>query len=181
MKASYMKPVSIVVATDDAGGIAKNGKMPWPSHHFKNSTIGSTKFDCTTAGGVCIMGRKTYESIAANRKGENSMLQTALLSGRESYVLSRDPNFNPVGAMKGKGLRQVIENLPDNDLREIFVIGGEKLFVEALTWCNKVYVTAIKRKYECDRFFPAKYLMKNYKIDSGEESDNMYFVNYIRL
>jgi len=164
-----MKPISIIVAIDEGGGIGKSGKLPW---HFPKDL---QHFKDVTNGGVCIMGRRSYEEIAKKRKGK-----VPLLPDRESYVLSRNPDFNPVGAMKGRGLRQVIENLPRDETREIFVIGGEKLFIEALSWADTVYVTAIKRRYECDRYFPVKYLMKNYKIDSGEELDNMYFVKYIR-
>jgi dihydrofolate reductase len=167
MRGSYCKPVSIIVAVDEGGGFGKNGKIPWrfpkDSQHFKD----------VTSGGICIMGKRTYNEIAEKREGQT------LLPNRDSYVLSRSAGFNPVGAMKGKGLRQVIENIPTDDHRKIFVIGGEKLFVEALSWCNKVYLTVIKREYDCDRHFPVKFLSENYKIDSGEELKNMYFVNYI--
>ena len=103
-----------------------------------------------------------------------------LLSGRECFVLSRNENFKPIGAERAASLRQAVESLGQDETREIFVIGGEKLFIEGLSWANKIYLTVIKGNYDCDRFFPLQSLVKNYKIDSGEELDNMYFVEYIR-
>ena len=188
-----MKDVSIIVAVDIRGGFGKGGKIPW---HFPEDF---KHFKDTTMGGICIMGRRTYDDILEMSGRDNKAIQTygevqgmgspaqppldintPILPGRESYVLSRNEGFEPLGAKRGKGLRQVVEELPRDDTREIFVLGGEKLFIEALGWANKIYMTVIKGEYDCDRFFPIQVLSKRYKIDSGKEMDEMYFIEYIR-
>lgn len=179
-----MRPVSIVVATDSLGGFGYKGKIPWKCpedlKHFKQ----------VTDGGICIMGRKTYDDMYKMSGRENEpthigsppveVKPSPILPNRESYVLSRNEEFEPVGAKRAKGLRQVVDFLPRDDDREIFILGGEKLFIEALPSAETIYMTVMKKQYKCDRFFPIKYLSKNYKIDSGEELDKMYFVKYIR-
>jgi dihydrofolate reductase len=177
--------INIIVACDRNGGIGVQGKIPW---HFPEDF---KHFKDTTMGGVCIMGRRTYEEIVQMSGRKNKAIETGspaqqstetkpLLDGRECFVLSRDANFKPVGAERAAGVRDVIEKLDAADTREIFVIGGEKLFIQALAWTNKIYMTIIKNVYECDRFFPIQILSKNYRIDSGEELDEMYFVRYIK-
>jgi dihydrofolate reductase len=187
-----MKNISIIVACDENGGIGFQGKIPW---HFPEDF---KHFKDTTMGGVCIMGRKTYEEILEMSGGGNKAIQAyeevehigspvqqpteikPLLDGRESFVLSNDANFSPVGAQRAAGLREAIEGLDNTDTCEIFVIGGEKLFIQALAWTDKIHMTIIKKEYDCDRFFPIQTLSKNYKIDLGEELDEMYFVRYIK-
>jgi len=180
-----MRPVTIVVATDLQGGFGYKGKIPWKIPEDLK------RFQQITDGGICIMGRRTYEDMykMSGRKNEPTHIgsppvevqPSPILSNRESYVLSRDENFNPIGATRAKGIRPVIDFLPDDDRRQIFVIGGEKLFIEVLPWTETIYMSVVKKQYKCDRFFPIKYLQQNYKIDSGEETDKMYNVKYIRI
>lgn len=178
-----MKPVNIIVAVDLAGGFAKDGQIPWDIkedlRHFKE----------TTTGGVCIMGRRTYEDIA-NRKlpapGDD------ILPGRESFVISRDPDFAPAGAVRVAGMNEAISALDFDDKREIFVIGGELLFREALPFAKRVIMTVVNDFYDCDKFFDVKYVDKYFnivrvmnkdgRIVSGthKSKDNFLFFEYHR-
>ena len=44
----------------------------------------------------------------------------------------------------------------DKKFKEIYIIGGEKVYNEALNLniINNIYMTKIKNNYECDTFFP---------------------------
>jgi len=167
-----MRLVSIIVAVDEEGGFGKEGKIPWDfkedMNHFKE----------VTKGAICIMGRRTYEDMVEMRKGKQ--IGKSILPGRTCFVVTSNPDYDAKGAQAVASMRYAIEGLEESDQREIFVIGGEKMYIEALAWSNKIYMTVIKGIYKCDRFFPIKTLPKDYKIDSGEELDNMYFVRYIR-
>ena len=72
-----MKPFSIVVAIDRAGGIGREGKLPWnlPADmaRFKEITQGE-------GGNAVIMGRKTWDSIPEKFQP---------LPGRLNVVLTR--------------------------------------------------------------------------------------------
>ena len=172
-----MKPLSIIVAVDEAGGFGKDGKIPWDIpedlKHFKE----------VTTGGVCIMGRKTYEDmlemVKARKKGKGKIKE--ILPKRESYVVTSDPDFKAEGATVVQSIRAAVESLDENDKREIFVIGGYRMFIEALSWTTTIYMTVVKGEpYQCDKKFPIEVLNKGYRIVDGNQTDKLYFVTYKR-
>lgn len=171
---------SIIVAVDEEGGFGKGGKIPW---HFPEDF---KHFQDTTKGSICIMGRRTYNEILEHaekrwKKSKAKKKKLELLPGRESIVLSRNPELEVKGATLQPNLQAAIDSLKEDDKRPIFIIGGEKLFTEALPRTDTVYLTVVKGlPYKCDRFFPVHYLKSNFKIDSGTETDKLYFVNYTR-
>lgn len=182
-----MKQVSLVVAVDNTGGFGRQGKIPW---HFPEDL---KHFQEITTGGVCIMGRKTAEDLLtyaqkrwkvregySSRDRERDTEERELLPNRECIVLSGKKKLKIEGASVHPSIRSAIESLPSNDTREIFVIGGEKVFVEALAWTKKIYLTIIKGNYYCDRHFPTKVLTDQFVITDAKETDDMYFVEYTK-
>jgi len=188
--------LSIVVAVDEDGGFGKDGKIPWDIpedlRHFKE----------VTSGGVCIMGRKTYEDMHAmfmDRKKpkiidvdeevetientvnikQSAIPPDAILHGRQSFVVTSDAEYTPVGATAVQTIRGAIQQLDEQDNREIFVVGGHRMFIEALSWTTTIYLTIIKNeRYQCDKKFPIEILNKEYRIVNGEETEKLYFVTY---
>lgn len=179
-----IRSLQIVVAVDASGGFAKDGKIPW------NLPDDLKRFKELTVGQICIMGRTTYEDILDGRKKRdittNSSSTTEidkpmeLLRGRESIVLSSDENFAPIGARSATSLRVACDSIDDNDKRLIFIIGGRKLFIEALSWDPMIHLTVVKSEtgFFCDRFFPMEAL-KKYFIASGKEYKDAYFLTYV--
>lgn len=174
----YPDKLAIIVAVDQRGGFAKDFKIPWNfPEDFKH-------FQKTTKGHVCVMGRHTYEEILERRKARDQEKNITspidqILPDRESYVVTTSTMEMP-GATKVEGLRIVGDNLKDDD-RTIFVLGGRRLFVEALAHTQTVYMTIIKQQYNCDMFFPVDYIDKNFKIIDGSQNDDMYFIKYERI
>ncbi len=187
--------LSIIVAVDEEGGFGLNGKIPWnineDMEHFRN----------VTSGGICIMGKNTYEDIHAivsSRKKKDAhmceqdkidgsphvddnkvLIDTPILADRQSFVITTDINYKTPGVTPAISIANAIQMLDEHDNRQIFVIGGYRLFVEALSWTNMIYMTVIKNKrYNCDRFFPIEVLNKYYKIIDGKETDKLYFLTY---
>jgi dihydrofolate reductase len=128
--------ISMIVAVDDAGGIGKDGGIPW---HFKEDM---KYFARTTKNSTCIMGRKTYDSmIEVLGKRKN------LLKGRQSIVISRNPDLDPVGAELVKSLSEALTVATRED---VFIIGGEGIYREGLGLADRVYITRIPGYYRCD-------------------------------
>src|SRR5271157_2087743 len=176
-----MKPI-IIVAVDCEGGFGKEGKIPWflpeDFEHFKKITTGH----------VCVMGKRTYEEMLETRIqryiARNVKLPiNEILRNRESYVISNREGFTTPGATKVRDLGSVTTKMNStNDQRKLFVIGGRRLFVEALSTTDTIRMTVLKgEKYNCDVFFPVDVVNKKFKIVSGKETEKAYFVDYKRI
>jgi dihydrofolate reductase len=169
----------IVVAVDERGGFGKDGKIPWnlpeDLQHFRNLTNGH----------VCVMGRHTYNDLLDTRvkhkamNGNNDPI-VEILPGRESYVVTSNKEYKAPGATVVDNLGRV-QDLMKADPRKLFVIGGYRLFVQALSWCNTAHVTVVKGdSYNCDVSFPIEVLNKKFTIVSGKQTEKAYYVVYQR-
>jgi dihydrofolate reductase len=112
--------------------IGKENKLPW---HIPDELRWFKKM---TTGNVIIMGRKTWESIGKP------------LPNRETIVLSRS-RLEVAGV---RTIQSLAELEPEADPRDYFIVGGARLFAEALPLCSDVYLTLVKREVEGDVFFP---------------------------
>lgn len=173
-------PVNIIVAVDETGGFGKDGKIPW---HFPEDL---KHFQSITKNTTCIMGRKTYQDMlemVVERKKKKSPKEKIIkideiLPGRECFVVSRTLK-TVQGATVVPRLRKA---MVDATKKEIFVIGGELMYTEALPWTKMIHLTVVKGHYNCDRFFPLDYLDKHFKIAGGKKiSDNLLYVKYKRV
>ena len=139
--------VYIIVAADEKNGIGKNGKLPWhlteDMAFFKNTT--SEVFNDSKKNMV-IMGRKTWESIPKKFRP---------LQKRKNVILTRQAHYNAPGAITKASLDQAF-NIADDDIENIFIIGGAQVFAETLKHprLTGIYMTKINNGYECDTFFP---------------------------
>ena len=129
-----MTNLTLIVATDNAGGIGMRNTLPWklPQDlaHFKR----------TTTGHPILMGRKTFDSIGRP------------LPNRRNIVISRNPNWQHDGVEAVTSLDQA---LALTDVAEVFVIGGAEIYTLALPSANRLIVTEISQRFECDAFFPS--------------------------
>ena len=168
------RPINIIVAVDCAGGFGKGGNIPW---HFSEDL---KRFKKITDKAACIMGRKTYDDMLEMVKKRNKDKEiTELLPNRQCIVVTSDVNKELEGATRASSLNDAIKQAHGN--REIFVVGGEKMYVEALSAARRVEMTIVKgESYDCDRFFPVEYLHEKFKITEGEQTDDLYFVTYNR-
>jgi len=128
--------MNIIVAVCKGGGIGKDGKIPWKIKKdlewFKKETTRGEK-------NAVIMGRKTWESLPFKP-----------LPDRKNIVLSSLslPDVECV-----KSFEEALKIVKEYD--NIYVIGGEKVYKEALKHklLKYVYITYIYESFPCDRFF----------------------------
>lgn len=177
-----MKPFRpiIIVAVDAYGGFGKDGRIPW---HLPEDL---KRFKMITEDHICVMGRRTYTDILEARqirdkeKGITEPIKE-ILRGRLSFVVTSNEKLETPGAIKIKDMGEVSLHIPSNDRREIFVIGGRRMFFQALSWCDRIFMTVVKGEtYDCDVFFPIEVLNKKWKIVSGDQTEKAYFVVYNR-
>lgn len=115
--------------------IGAGNKLPW---HLPADL---KRFKALTLGHHIIMGRKTFESIGR------------LLPGRTNVVITRNPAWRFEGAVVADSLQRALELAAGDS--EVFVIGGEEVFREALPVADRIYFTEIERHFEGDVYFPA--------------------------
>src|SRR6201996_6394068 len=84
-------PLVLIAAVARNGVIGANGGLPWRlSSDLK-------RFKALTLGKPLVMGRKTFESIGR------------ALPGRETIVVTRDPEFAPSGVLVAHGLAAALD------------------------------------------------------------------------
>ena len=114
--------------------IGANNQLPW---HLPEDL---KHFRALTMGHVIIMGRKTYESIGR------------LLPGRKSLIVSRNPDYVVSGAHVVSSLTEAFAVCENES--ELFVIGGAELYLTALGFSQRIYMTEINLEVEGDAYFP---------------------------
>ena len=128
-----MTIISLIAAIDECRGLGKNNQLlchlPADLKHFKEVTFGKP----------IIMGRKTFESIGR------------VLPGRLNIILSRQDLYIK-DATVVKSLSQALDL--SRDTPEVMIIGGAKLFEQALALAQRVYLTLIHHRFDADVFFP---------------------------
>jgi len=124
--------LSLIVATDAAGLIGRQGQLPWrlPNDlkHFKQLTLGKT----------VLMGRKTWDSLGRP------------LPQRDNWVLTRDPRFRPEGARVFAGLQEALAAAPG----ELMIIGGGELYRQSLPLARIIHLTEVHAQLQGDAWFP---------------------------
>jgi dihydrofolate reductase len=136
---------TIIAAVAANNVIGKRGDLPW----YLPEDL--KRFKELTSGHPVIMGRKTYESIIA-RIGKP-------LPGRTHYVLTRNPEEYQVQSEFQDQVKlfssfdKAVEAAQTED-PEVFIIGGEKVFADALPKADRLELTEVHKDYEGDAYFP---------------------------
>lgn len=170
--------VNFIVATDNKGGIGKDGCLPW---HIPEEL---KYFQKITDGHVVVMGRNTYFSIPEKHRPLSNRLNLVLTNDEELLKNNHDKsnlkffnmnNYNGVldktvnitdfeDRIKLITLYSFVKNNNTYCNKEIFIIGGEKVYDLYFNLLNNIkynelqlnyiYLTYINKDYKCDTFFP---------------------------
>ena len=97
-----------------------------------------------TMGGVVGMGRKTWESIPPKYRP---------LQGRTNIVLSHDPNYDTMGG--AHVVCDGIEAIIQADNKDLFIIGGAKLYKQFLPIADRIELTIVDTVSAGDAYFPS--------------------------
>ncbi len=128
------KALALSVAVGENGAIGKGGGLPWDYPEDR------AHFDAITRGHVVIMGRRTWEET-----GEP-------LPHRDNVVVTRSGAEEFPGATVVRSLAEAVRYAQAKD-DEPFVIGGVRLFEEAMPLVTRVYITRIPESPAGDAFF----------------------------
>ncbi len=161
---------ALVAAVARNGVIGREGGMPWhlpeDLNHFKQ----------TTTGHPVVMGRRTYESIAAHLDGP--------LPDRHSVVLSTGALDLPAGAEvvgSVEEARRAAEEAAERmGVETVYVVGGATVYEQFLPHASRLVLTELDEAYEGDTVFPA-YDEERWTEVERESHDGFDFVTYERV
>ncbi len=139
--------------------IGKNGKLPW---HIPEDLA---RFKQLTTGHTVIMGRKTFDSLDKpfpNRV--NIVITSNVINGVKSYP----------------SLEFALQAL--NNEKEVFVIGGGRVYTDALRLADELRLTLLDRDVDGDTYFPPyqEILKRNFRLIKEEHGTGVTFAHYIR-
>lgn len=150
------RPVVIVVAAARDGVIGREGALPW------RQKTDLRRFRDITIGKPLIMGRKTFASIGR------------ALPGRETIVLTRDPDFSAAGVHVAGTLAEALalaERLGESmGATEIVVAGGAEVYAQTLPHASRIELTQIEAAPDGDARFPALDALAWVEIARSEHS-----------
>jgi len=127
--------ISHLVAASENNVIGKNNQLPWnlpdDFKYFKNKTWGMP----------VIMGRNTFESLANSLPGRFNIVVTSQNLNKENIIVAHS-----IDEAIAKGI--------ETDCKEIFIIGGGKIFEQSMNIVNRIYITRVHTIIDGDAFYP---------------------------
>lgn len=133
--------VSVIVAMGDNRAIGKDNRLLW------RLPADMKFFKETTSGHPIITGRRNYESIPEAFRP---------LPNRKNIVVTSQRGYAAPGAVVVHSLEDALAEARKIADGEIFVIGGGKVYAEALEkkLIDRMYITHVHADFEADTFFP---------------------------
>jgi dihydrofolate reductase len=128
--------ISLIVAMDERGGIAWQGKLPW------RLPAELKLFKQTTLGHHLLMGRKTFESVGKP------------LPGRTTIVITRQRAYHPEGCLVTHSLEDGLFLAQSRGEAEVYVCGGGEIYRQALPLADRIYLTVVHTIAAADMVFP---------------------------
>lgn len=155
-----MQPIILIAAVADNNVIGNNGKLPW---HIPDDF---KLFKDNTSGNTVVMGRRTFESIGRPLPNRNNIVVSSTLGEQEGITVC-------------KTLDEALEKARKFE-KKIFIIGGARMYKEAMPIADKLYISHVSGKYEGDTFFPDIDLDK-WRPARIEGHKDFKFVEYVRI
>ena len=177
-KMEYCK-LEAILAYDLNNGISKNGAIPW------KSKTDLSFFYNTTKGNVVIMGRTTFLSLPENCRPLKNRLNIVLTSKPELY--SNDEKYKNVDNLIFTSDKNVYQEILQNKEKyqtflspdfKIIIIGGKQIYEMYFPLCETVWVTRIKKDYQCDLIIDYDFAKQFKDREIIKDDDELVIVKY---
>ena len=128
--------LSHIVAASENNIIGVKNGLPWKLSadfkYFKNKTWAMP----------VIMGRNTFESMEKD------------LPGRINIVVTSKTDWHPKNVFSVHNISDAVEKAKESEAKEIFIIGGGKIFKETLDMVDRIYLTRVHATINGDTYYP---------------------------
>ena len=154
--------MNLIAAVDNKWGIGYKNKLlisiPDDMKCFKEITMGK----------VCVMGRKTLESLPGGRP----------LSGRVNIVLTSDTTYKKSDVIVVNSVEAALEKLKEYDTNDVFIIGGESIYEQFMPYIDTAYITYIDYAYQADKHLTNLDKLSQWKLVKESEEQTYFDVEY---
>lgn len=154
--------MNLIAAVDNRWGIGYKNKLlisiPDDMKCFKEITMGK----------VCVMGRKTLESLPGGRP----------LGGRVNIVLTTDTTYKKNDVIVVNSVGETLEKLKEYDTKDVFIIGGESIYEQFLPYVDTAYITYIDYTYQSDKHLANLDELPQWKMVKESEEQTYFDVEY---
>lgn len=159
--------ISIIVACDPKGVIGKEGKLPW--YNKEDLKL----FKERTTGHAIVMGRITWDSLP--KKPLPNRINVVITHNKDLLALD---GVVPDGPWYYPSIEEGIQDLKAVGVKQIFIIGGEQIYKNALdkNLINEIILSRMKEHCEGDKFFPA--LGPNWKMSKMEKYEGFDVLHF---
>lgn len=157
--------LSIVVAMDEKRGIGKDNKLLF---RIKQDFERMRKL---IRGKPIIMGRNTYESMLTYTDGK-------IIPGSTNIVVTHDQNYgnyHKEGCIVTHSLDSAIERAMRENLREIIIFGGAKIYEQTMPIIDRLYLTLVEGDFGADTFFPDYSDFKKVVFEQSHRSEGLKY------
>ena len=135
--------ITLIAAMDDHLGIGRDGKLPWHNkydlQHFKDYTQGK----------VCLMGRKTWDSLPVKPLPNRE----CVVISTKAQELQEECKDEITCFLRSKGQLDSLNSI-FTPPEELCIIGGASIYEQFLPYATHMVLTHINGDYNCDTFFP---------------------------
>ena len=128
--------ITLIAAVAENRVIGRDGGLPW------RLPDDLRRFKRRTQGHVVIMGRRTYESLAAP------------LPNRSAIVVSRSRDLDTGAATLANSLDKALDIARGRGENEVFILGGSEIYAMALPLADRLELTVVHAEIEGDTYFP---------------------------
>jgi dihydrofolate reductase len=137
-----------------------------------------THFYKKTTGNIVIMGKNTFFSIPEERRPLKNRLNIVLTTQPHLYqdisnsavIFTNDDTIYIDFLNSPENYRNMYPFLHENF--KVFVIGGKQIYEKLIPCCDTIWVTQIKKDYNCDLFLKNIYNFNNKMMVTEIENDD---------
>lgn len=179
---------NIIYARDSACGIGKNNKLPWKipigdrNHFITWTTVGI--YSTTNVKNYVIMGKNTYNSLCeykCNMSNRTCIVISKSMLDKYSDGIITNTMENPV--IIKSSLNEALlhcDNNTDDKILNINVIGGLKLYEEAINHPSVEYVseTILYKHFNNDTWLPHDFLKNFICVESYKKASILPSIAY---
>jgi dihydrofolate reductase len=155
--------ISIMAAMSQNRVIGKEGRLPWLHIPADWANLHRVCY-----GKPMIMGRKSYDT------------PDRVWSEAGNVVITRQLGYDvEEGFVVEHSLAEAIQRL--SDYPEVFVIGGEEIFRQALPLVDTIHLTVVHQSFEGDAFFPTfeDDFIEASRSDFKADGENLYDYSFL--